>query len=407
MDTHTAAHDRVLGSGHRLFDDATERLSSLRRLGRDDLFALPEGIALSPEGDVVVNESSDGMTLAQLLARKGQLSIGECVAVGTAIAAALDVLHHAGLAHAALSASSVVCGPHGNVRLGRLLDSVAVPEDRRTAPQDVSQLGALLLEAVSITQSARLEAWIEPMLAPDPAARPSAGVVAKALVACAPTAPVALPPADVAGGFRVSLGRGTRRSNGTAASTPTSLPSGEAWRAAKARLRRRAVVGLGVVGVVCALMGGWRVLSGTILSGEAQEAAPSGTVVASQVHEPEPETAESAAARLTMARIDAIARADPEGVLALTAPSSPARTGARAVAAAIESGELNEPDAKARIVAVESMGQSAGGLALVAVDYTWAPGESEKALLALVKTRDGGWLVAMAVDARNWERAGA
>lgn len=340
-----ALGERVVGSGADAFDRVRARVEALARVG-DPSLVVPSRVTMLRGDEVAVIEPHSGRdTLRTVLNARGALRVGECVWLGTAIAAMLASLHKAGIAHGALDADAVVID-RGGVRLSRLVDGRdgAVPAD------DIGDLGRLLASAVRESEADRIVAWAEPMTHEDPALRPTAAMVARALRSCAPPKEIEVPAVGVASALRRAASR--QRDNG-----PTAVPLREArWWRLRLRIANAVRKGLLVIAAL-GLLGGvgmgavWVAHSGpwaghVAAGGVSASDALGATHVAGQADQGTEaaagrlETPDEAGARLTLARFAALARGDGEALAALTAPGTPARADAEATGEALEAGLL-------------------------------------------------------------------
>ncbi|WNM25656.1 hypothetical protein RN607_05975 [Demequina capsici] len=448
--TEIAQIRRVVGVGEAVYAAATARAEVVRALAAPELRA-PDKIVMQGEAVVALMPVSSGMTLAEVTRATGPLSAGACVWVGTRAARALARLHRAGMAHGAVDADSIVIEDGSAV----LLDpgtgvASASPAD------DVAALGGLLRAAVRAVDGEVMRAWTDPMAADDPAARPTAAMIARALPGAAQERPVALPGPSVASHMRDSaagISLSAQPAGGRGAGKPTS--SGARGRAAAparavapgrrslaARLSttpRRLTLGVAGVAFVLLLLAG--VLAATVLTrdGDAQataagelsatSSAPDVSASASPSASTEtgaPRTEEGftttpsgdpeqvqtsgpgdpgvAAAQLTTQRFGALAASDAEALIATTAAGSPARERAEEQAISLTGGGLAYEGLAVTVGEVQVL-SSAPDSALVSVAYstsqyvvavdgeqTTVPPAEESVQLALV-AQDGGWRV--------------
>jgi len=350
--------ERVVGTGTDDFDRVRSRVESLVRLGAAS-FIVPSRVTMARGDQVAVTEPPrEHDTLRAVLDARGALRAGECVWLGIAVAEALAVLHKGGLVHGALDGDAVVIDG-GRVRLARLVDG----DDDALAADDIAALGRLLASAVRESDADRIDAWTEPMTHQDPQGRPTAAMVVRALASCAPPEEVLLPAVGVASALRraatqngeahdrgagehgdVKHGRAERR-------TVVPLRESRWWR-----LRLNAIRSLKRVGAVVAALGlvgglgagvAWATHSGpwaganSATAAEAPGSVDSGpsaiaTGDAIGLAEPEPlQAPDDAAERLTVARLDALARGDGDALVALTVAGSPARADAESTATAL------------------------------------------------------------------------
>ncbi|WP_062520769.1 hypothetical protein [Demequina silvatica] len=268
-------------------------------------------------------------------------SVGEWVWLVAGVAEALDALHSHGLAHGDVSPSNVLVGVRPVLvdlvgpALGgeRGTPGFAAPERAAggppTAAGDVHALGAVALAAASPAFRTEAEAWMAPLLDPDPDARPSARAVARGIVGCATPARWRLeladpPPQPAARSVR------TERD-----------PRAWHWRLRRHPSRLVAVAAAG------ALTAGWMLWGpvpvavapvvgvGVAGAGEARTGAADRAKATAASSLPPPA---EAARELTRERIEAIAAGDGDALVELTVPGS--RAWATAAREARQFGEV-------------------------------------------------------------------
>jgi hypothetical protein len=357
--------ERVLGEGKDVYDAARARSAALAGVGHPGV-AVPLRI-LAKDGGVVIAHvpQFEGTDIATLLAGRGSLRAGECVTLGTAVAHALAAMHAAGLAHGDISAANVMISDDRVV----LVDTIAgaQPQELGTVPYsaperaqgatpecDMYSLGVLLRECARGMDREVIEAWTEPLININPAARPAAAIVARALGSCAMPEPIEIPASDVAHAMR---------SRAQAHRTPTvRLPQGS-----PARIRRAVSRSL-MVGAVAVVF----VFATVAVVGRAIDAweAPQQPHFAPSIPLPSYAalTPQEAGERLTRQRFVALAAADGPSLLATTTPTGPARAMVVAQAEALAAGNLNFEGLDARIGEVELL-VAEGNQATVAVRY--------------------------------------
>ncbi|WP_062202094.1 hypothetical protein [Demequina salsinemoris] len=191
---------RIVGVGEAAYVAAGARAEVVRALAVPELRA-PDKVLMQGEAVVALMPLTEGATLGDVIRATGPLSAGGCVWVGTRVARALARLHRAGMAHGAVEADNVV------IELGHavLLDTGSGVTSA-TQSDDVAALGRLLRVSVRDGDADVMTAWTNPMSAADPAARPTAAMVARALPGAAQERPVALPGPSVASRMRDSVG---------------------------------------------------------------------------------------------------------------------------------------------------------------------------------------------------------
>ena len=317
--------ERIVGSGAGDFARVRARVEDLTRIGAPSLI-VPLRVTLARGDQVAVSEPSrENDTLRALLDARGALRAGECVWLGISVAKALAVLHKNGLVHGALDIDAIVVD-QGEVRLVRLVDAQddAVPAD------DVASLGRLLASSVRESDAARIGAWSEPMTHPDPLGRPTAAMVVHALASCAAPEEVQMPPTGVATALRRAAASGHRHD----ARDTVALDDSRWWRRrlAAAHAFRRLGVVIAVSAVLCGLGAGaaWVTHAGPFTPAEAPPIPVADLTQA----------VGAAAAQLTSARFEALARGDSDALIALTAVGSPARSDAELTAVALQNGDL-------------------------------------------------------------------
>ncbi|WP_084126703.1 hypothetical protein [Demequina sp. NBRC 110054] len=383
---------RIVGVGEAVYVAAGARAEVVRALAVPELRA-PDKVLMQGEAVVALMPLTDGQTLADVMRATGPLSAGGCVWVGTRVARALARLHRAGMAHGAVEADNIVIESGHAV----LLDAGSGVASA-TQSDDVAALGRLLRGAVRDGDADVMAAWTNPMSAADPAARPTAAMVARALPGAAQERPIALPGPSVASRMRDSVEAGapepTRKRDDAAARRVSSDAGGpwSRWASSLETTPRRlaGLVGLAGSAVVACGAAIWLLMgagastaeSGAAGADEATSVVEEGGTVASAsdgagsaTGEPsESADAESAgamrafadgtgaaviedpaeaAAWLTERRFEALAGADPSALVATTVPGSAARERAQSQAADVEAGVLTYEDLEVRVETVE------------------------------------------------------
>ena len=342
FDTDQPGSDRVIGHGNGDYERVMARIDILVRLEVPALI-LPTRVALVHGEQVAVTEAlSVHESLGAVLASRGSLRAGEVVWLGMGVATALASLHRVGLAHGAIEPAAVSVTGAG-VGLAQLVDGAvkgASGDVRLAQADDIAALGTMLAEAVREQDSARLRAWTDPMTHPDPAGRPSAAMVARALSSCA--TPEALTPGQfgVASALRRAI-NGDRPSVARRVPAAVALPEARRWR------MRQVARSWFIKGAVAVGVAGLLVLGGVGIT-QAMGARASGPPVvasAEPLHdvsaaEPPPTIPSpvDAATRLTSARFEAIRSGDAASLVATTTPGSEARAAADALAGEIVTG---------------------------------------------------------------------
>lgn len=410
----------TVGTGEDTYAAALARAETLRALGSDSVLG-PERVILQGETVLARASAPRGVTLASVLAARGALPVGECVWLGVRVATALAQMHRAGLVHGAVDAEAVMID---GSRLAVLDSTLRLGAPTAQSPaDDVAALGVMLAEAVRTADRAVLGAWLDPMTAGDPAARPTAAMVAHALVACAHEVQVAMPPADVAGVMRA--GAGSAAATRRAGVSDAAARLGQWWRATTERFRaveghERQAAGqegptgaphrrppartlvLGAIAACAVVILGVVVVAGITL-GAGEEPARYGAAGGAAV---EPD-AVAAAERLTLRRIESLASGDGEALLATVAVGSDAAVRAEEQAGALESGSLAFEGLVGEVEAAELVAAADAGAAVRVTYRTSAhtviaegitserTPQTEVAVLELVLER-GRWKVSAA-----------
>ncbi|WP_062289839.1 hypothetical protein [Demequina phytophila] len=307
---------RTVGRG-----DAAERLARARVAALSVVehpgICAPLDIVREDDAVLALSPRVAGATLAAAGSTAG---VGEWVWLVAGIAEALDALHSHGLAHGDVSPSNVLVGVRPVLvdlvgpALGgeRGTPGFAAPERAAggppTAAGDVHALGAVALAVASPAYRTEAEAWMAPLLDPDPAARPSAGAVARGILGCA--TPTRWRPVDA---------------EAPAQPAARSIRTERDPRAWHWRLRRRPAR-LVAVAAVGALAAGW-MLWGPVPAAVAPVVGvgAAGTGVAGGAEVPVASSLPAptdAARELTLERIEAIAAGDGDALVALTVPGS-------------------------------------------------------------------------------------
>ena len=384
------ARERVVGHGHDVYEAVRARVATLANVSHQAL-DVPSRVTMLPGDAVAVAEPGHGApTLQTTLDSRGSLRAGECVWLGMAVAEALAALHRAGLAHGAVDAGAVRL-PTGGTLLANLVDG---PKDA-TAADDVAALGLMLESCVAGADAERVRAWTQPMTHVDPAARPTAAMVARALGSCAPPEPLQQAPRGVASSMRAAVAQPER---------VRKLPRARVWRWRLAARAWSLKLGFGVAALMVVTSVAW---ASVALWGGNSAMSPLAAGAAPARQDPA-----WVAREATQARFHALQSADPGGLLRWTAQGSPARAEAAATADAVTSGRMVVDGLTATIdqIAVESSPVNPPDVAVVRVSYTLSDhvvttdglvthydGYSQTVDLELERV-DGGWRVHSAVD---------
>ncbi|WP_291378286.1 hypothetical protein [Demequina sp.] len=386
-----AARERVVGHGQDAYEAVRARVAAVAAVAHQAL-DVPSRVTMLPGDAVAVAEPTYGaVTLQEMLESRGSLRAGECVWLGMAVAGALAALHRDGLAHGAVGADAVRL-PSRGVVVGKLVDG---PADA-TAADDVAALGRMLAMCVDGPEAEPVRAWTEPMTHQDPAARPTAAMVARALGSCAPPEPLHHLPRGVASSMRASA---------VLPGSVRKLPQARIWRWRQAARvwSPKVVLALGA-GLVVAL-GAWGLWS--LMPGASKADPLTGGVVPAQ------QDPAWVAREATQARFDALQSSGPEALAHWTAEGSPARAEAEATSAALASGRMVVDGLVASIdhVVVQPAEAGTPDVRVVRVTYTLSDhvvtmdgeatrfeGYSQTVDLELVRG-DDGWLVRSAADA--------
>lgn len=398
----------AVGAGDEQFERARARLDEIRRVDHPGV-AAPTRVLLARDGQVMVDEPLAGApTLADVLGARGTLTAGECVWLGMQAAGVLADLHRAGVAHGALDARALRV-PGAAVVVVRMVDGLG----EGSAPDDVRALGEILARAVRPADEDRVRAWTAPMTHPDPQARPTAAMVARALRSCAEPEPIDVPVSSVAGKVRAAA----------RASGPEPLPHTRWWRAWTAvRDRARWAVPVLAAAIV---VGGVAVVVWPS-DADAGHAAQSDHLAVQQAtsaaaEQPDLSAADVAAAvdaaapwegtdpaqaglELTQRRLDAVVASDAAALRATVARGSAAAAEAEVTAAALEAGTFGVDGLEARVTRAQTV--ESGATPTVSVTYELSAhtvttdgvpqrqaGYAQTVLLSLV-WEDEGWRVA-------------
>jgi serine/threonine protein kinase len=216
-------------TAHRtdLLDIAAREQAILERVSSEHVVRLHEALPLEDGSVALVLDLADGGSLQDLVSIRGGLDVGEVVTIFTPIATTLGELHAGGVVHSDLSPGNILFTHTGKPMLSdydgaRLVGEqhphtvsgtrgFVAPEVYRgalpTEASDIWSLAALAWYAVTggstppvedveevgrATLGPQLAPVVLPMLAADPAARPSAAHVAMAIYRASPPAPVLL-----------------------------------------------------------------------------------------------------------------------------------------------------------------------------------------------------------------------
>lgn len=153
---------------------------TLARCDHPSIVQFHRTVPASPENEAFYSMKALGPSLAEKL-RAGALADSDVRKVGRAIASALAQLHALSppMAHGNVSRDSILFDSAGAAYLAGF--GKAAPAGATGAADDVRDLGEVLRSAMPGRPPRSLRAILDRMLAPDPAARPSASEVASAL----------------------------------------------------------------------------------------------------------------------------------------------------------------------------------------------------------------------------------
>lgn len=335
---------RVMGTGADCAARVGARVQALQRLG-DDAVLTPLGCEVDVERRVIVElPQAAGVDVSLLETRRGPLTMGECVWLGTAVGRALLAMHRAGMAHGDVSPGNIVVTDDGVVvvdTVSGVLDDdhgtvgFRAPErgSGATIPGDVYSLASLLRWCAAPSAEPVIAAWAAPLLAAEPTQRPSLALALEALGAAAEPVPVRVPrvsPVDV------------MRSRAVARTT--RIREGRAWRV------RRRLLRAGVVAAALAIAGALiTVVPNLIGVGLAAPVEQSSTTPSppSIVHDSTPAdegatppTPAEAAAALSLARIGALADGDGDALRATVRGDGALQDQIHALADQIDAGDV-------------------------------------------------------------------
>lgn len=390
--------ERHVGSGPAAMEIALTRAAALSTIAHPGVLK-PLEVRQARGGAVVaVMPRLEGHDLAQVLQARGSLRAGECVTVGVGVALALAAMHRAGLAHGDVSPANVLVNSASITVVDTMAGAnsselgtagYAAPErgGGATGPADVYSLGRVLADAVREADRDVIDAWVAPMLATDPGARPSAAMVARALEACAEPLTVHMPALGVADAMRT-------RALSTALPT-TRKPEARWWRL------RKAIVGWAVSAVAggVALAVALTVLPPLLGAGSSEPAvAHERSLSVLTVPQLGPETA---AAELTQARFEALAAGDAEALLATAVEGSQARDALEPLAGALASGAMHVEGIAVAVDEVDVIAHE-GRTARTVVTYTVA---AHSVVMDGEATAYEGYTQSVALDL-VWSRAG-
>ena len=355
----------VVGRGAGALAEAALRLEALRTVAHPGV-AVPIQVALTPDGDVVATtRRAAGEDAATVLRLRGGLSAGECVGIGVDVAEALAALHAAGLAHGDVSPANIVVTPTRAILVDTLAGARAGERGTRgfgaperavaaTPAGDVYSLGKVLGALACEDAAERVGAWAEPLCRPDPADRPTAAVAARALRACADPVAVEVPIVGVAAAVRA---RAVEPDEET-----MRLATGRVWRVRRAAVRWVRMAAVGAVALTLVL------LAVRLVAALVPEQRPNYLPTIPIPADALASRPDAAAAELVSTRLLALASGDPDALLGVSAPGSPARAEDAPLVGRLAAGDLGYDGLVATVTSVETL-EVAGSVATVRVAY--------------------------------------
>ena len=396
---------------------------------------------------VLVLDLAPGGSLARLLATRGTLSPGEVVTLGVPLAQALAAVHAQGLVHGDVTPANVLFAADGRPLLADLgvagltglppgevggtsgfIDPAVLSGAAPGPASDVHGLAATCLAAltgrppydeqgrrVPLTDAPTMvAAALEPALAADPVARPTAERLAVALFEAAVAEPVRL---DRSAGPLLSQPPAAQPlPPPTYRVAPASAPVTGAdppRRHGRARVPSRAVLGAAVAAAAVGLA----TLTGIAWaeSGGAPRAADvSGRPAVGAQRAPTGSESPSVAgwaatlAALDRARSQAFASGDPARLTSVYAPAAPARRRDQAVLRRLTRAGLRAAGLRLRVTAVSAAGATgaADGRVRLAVTDVMLPYRLVDDGGTVVEARPGrrerSWTVVLARSAGRW-----
>ncbi|WP_061965472.1 protein kinase domain-containing protein [Demequina aurantiaca] len=372
--------DRVVGEGVDAFAAARERAATLR-LVADARVCVPERVTMRKDGVVVATMPSvEGVNLDALLARRGYLSLGECVYLGVHLCGALATLHKSGLAHGDLSLANVMVTRSGIVVVDTVggglphevgTEGFRAPERTKGASMqgDVYSVGAVLAACVDPVMRQGFMGWLDPLLDPNAASRPSASGIEAGLGRCAKAVPIQLGEWGVAGELRAHAHEPRERT--------TVLRSSRPWRMRRLGLRV-AITGLAALAVIVAAAYVIPRTDSAAAGSDPERSAPPGDITGHAGPSAQPSAVErrtdevsatDAARDLTNARFAALAEGDGAALIATGVPDTEVAAQLQVQASALTAGDLRFHGLSATVVAVEPSSAGDGGLPWVTVTY--------------------------------------
>jgi len=357
--------ERAVGHGEAALAVARERAATLDAIVHPGVLA-PLEIGIRADGTVVaVMPRIDGDSLGALLTARGALRVGECVTLGIAVADALAAMHRAGIAHGDVSTANIMISTNKITLVDTMAGAsateggtpgFAAPERPAgaTAPGDMYSLGRVLAASVREAERERLAPWVEPMLAAEPGARPSAAMAARALAACATPEAVERPMLGVADSMRA---------RSVASQVVTERRDDARWWRIRRQVRR-----WGVVAAVVAIVAGVAWVGVPFLWTATHSVPPPGYDPAMPVPANAALPVSLAAGRVTLARFEALVSGDSLALLETTAEGSPARAELEPLAASIAAGDVAVEDLVATVTDVGVVSE-AGRRATAIVTY--------------------------------------
>ena len=397
---------------------------------------------------VLVLDLAPGGSLARLLATRGTLSPGEVVTLGVPLAQALAAVHAQGLVHGDVTPANVLFAADGRPLLGDLgvagltglppgevggtsgfVDPAVLAGAAPGPPSDVHGLAATCLTAltgrppydgqgrrVPLTDAPTMVAALEPALAADPVARPTAERLAVALFEAAVAEPVRL---DRSTGPLIShrpaaqpLSPPTYRVAPASAPVTAADPPRRHGRArVPSRTVLRAAVAAAAVGLATVTGIAWADAGGAPRAGAPRAADVSGRPEVGAQRVPtasKPPSVEGWAATLAAldrARSQAFASGDPMRLTSVYAPGAPALRRDQAVLRRLTRAGLRAAGLRLRVTAVTAASPADGRVRLAVTDvmppYRLVD-DGGTVVEARPGRRERSWTVVLARSAGRW-----